>query len=889
MPVTSRFASFWRNLFHGDRVERDLDNEVRAAFELLVDEKIRAGMPVEEARRVAAIELGGIESVKQQVRDVRAAAVVESLLQDVRYAARGLRRAPLFTLTAVLSLGIGIAGNAVVFSLADAYLFQNRPGITSPDQLAEVGRIDTGEGPGFHGGEGFDTFSYPNYLDIRARQTVFRSLAAYDPDPTFGLGTGDDALRVQGAYVSANYFTVLGVPMALGRSFLPEEERLSSPSAVVVISDALWRAQFGGDHAAIGRTVHLNGRPFVIIGVAAPAFNGYTIAIERLWVPITAYSDGDDLRRVGLRGRQWLMGIGRLREGVTIDQARAEMARIARDLRRQYPDDNSRHGLGVEAASAVPVIGRSIVSRFVGLLFALVGLILLIACFNVAGMLLARGVTRGREIGVRLALGAARGRVVRLLAIESLMVSLAGGAAGLIAAWGAIQVIERAIPPFRIDLAFDLGIDWRVMLFSIAVATLTGVAFGLAPARAATRIDVASTIVRDGGGGTGRLRVRSAFVVAQVALSVLLVVCALLLGRSLRNAGEIDPGFAVEGLEVVGFDLRLGGYNPDRGRVFADALMSRIEALPGLESAASARVVPLTGEREGGRSWLPDEYGDERTIDASQNIVSPGYFRTLGLPLLAGRTFTAADRAGTSAVAIVNETLARRAWPGEPAIGKRLVLGVSRQPIEVVGVVRDAKYRTIGEGPTSFFYVPAAQRYESTFWILLRPRGPSLVPQVRGLIRDMDPNLPVVQAASLTEMTAFTLFPQRMAAWLAAIVGTVGLLLAALGVYGVTAYNVSQRTREIGIRVALGADRARVIRLILRHAVFLAAAGSAFGLAAAALVTRLLEGLLYGVRPLDPVSFAGAAVLFAGLATVASLIPATQAASVDPVEALRTQ
>jgi predicted permease len=299
--------------------------------------------------------------------------------------------------------------------------------------------------------------------------------------------------------------------------------------------------------------------------------------------------------------------------------------------------------------------------------------------------------------------------------------------------------------------------------------------------------------------------------------------------------------------------------------------------------------VPLTGEREGGRAWLPEEYGDDRAIDASQNIVTPGFFRTLGLPLLAGRNFSTSDRAGAPAVAIVNETLARRAWPGETALGKRLVLGVSRRPIEVVGVVRDAKYRTLGEGQTPFLYVPAAQRYEKIMWLLIRPTGESALPQVRALIRQMDPTLPIIRAASLVEMRSFTLFPQRVAAWLAAIVGAIGVLLAALGVYAISAYDVSQRTREIGIRVALGAVRPQILWLILGHAGRLVAVGAALGLAAAALVTRLLEGMLYGIRPLDPISFAGGATVFGAVALIASLIPATRAASVNPVEALRTQ
>lgn len=814
---------------------------------------------------------------------------VDALLQDVRYATRALARTPLFTLTAVLSIGIGITGNAVVFSLADAYLFRIRPGLSNAQHLVEVGRTDSGDGAGFYSGDGFDTFSYPNYLDYRARQTVFDGLAAYRPDASFGLGTGDHALRVSGSSVSANYFAVLGVRIARGRGFLPEEERLDDPAAVTVISDRLWRTQFGADRDVIGRTIRLNGRPFTIVGVTAPGFNGYTIDLQSLWVPITAYPDGDDLRRLSLRGRQFLMGVARLKDGVSINAARAEMARIAGDLQREYPDDNRRHGLGVEPAGAVPVVGRWIVNRFVGLLFALVGLALLIACFNVAGMLLARSVTRAREISVRLALGAAPRRIVRLLVSESLIVSSAGAAVGLLGAWTAIHVIEALLPVLRIDVSVDLGIDWRVMSFSIVTACVTGAACGLVPARSAARIDFASTIVRDTSGGARPLRIRSVLVMAQIAFSVLLVVCALLLGRSLRNAGHIDPGFAVNGIEVVGLNLQLGGYDPERGPAFADTLMSRIESMPGIEAAAAARVVPLTGEREGGRAWLPGEYGDERAIDASENIVTPGYFGTIRVSLLDGRNFTASDRAGAPAVAIVNETLARRGWPGQSAVGKRLMVGVSRRPIEIVGVVRDTKYRTIGEPPTPFFYVPAAQRYESTMWILVRPAGPSVMPQVRALIRELDPNVPVLQAAPLTELTAFALFPQRIAAWFAALVSTIGVLLAALGVYGITAYNVGQRTREIGIRVALGALPTEVLRLVVGRAMVLAAIGTSLGMLGAALVTSLLEGLLYDVRPLDPVSFAGAAFVFIGLALIASLIPARRAASVDPIEALRIQ
>jgi predicted permease len=881
-----------RNLLRGNRIERELDAELRATLDLLTSEKMRAGMRPDDARRAAALELGGLEPVKEQVREVKAGASIELLLQDLRYALRTLRRAPMFAFTAALSLGIGIAGNAVVFSVADAFLFRYPSGIASPVDLVEVARSDSGEGGGIYSGEGFDTFSYPNYLDYRARQTVFDGLGAYHVGglARFGLGLGDEAVPVPGAYVSANFFDVLGVQMARGRGFLPEDERLDHPNTVAVISHRLWQTQFNATPDIVGRSVRLNGRPFTIVGVTDASFKGYTIDDQRLWVPITAYPDGDDLRRVGLRGRQWLMGIGRLKRGVTIEQARDEMSRIGQALRREFPDENRRHGLAVASAGAIPVDIRGVMTRFVALLSALVGLVLLIACFNATGMLLARGVTRAPELGMRLALGAARARVVRLLVLESLSISLAGAIVGLVMAGAVIGVVERAIPLLpNFALSIDLVIDWRVMAFSVGLAVLTGLASGLGPALAATRVELAATLNRDRTGGAPRLRARSIFVVAQVALSVLLVVCALLLTRSIRHATQIAPGFRVAGVEVIGLNHRLGGFDTERGRLFADALMARIQNLPGLEAAAAARVVPLTMEREGGRFWLPGELGTDRAIDGSQNIVTPGFFRTLGLELVAGRNFDQTDRADAPAVAIVNETLARRAWRSESAVGKRILVGARRFPIEVVGVVRDAKYRTIGEGPTPFFYVPAAQRYEPISWILVRPTGQSLIPQVRAVIREMEPNLPVVQAGTLADMTAFTLFPQRLAAWLAAIVSTIGIFLAALGVYGIAAYNASLRTREIGIRVALGAVRAQVLQLILRHAGRLAAVGIAFGVFAAGLATGMLEGMLYGVRPLDLISFAGGAIVFGALALVASLIPAWRAASVNPVDALRAQ
>jgi predicted permease len=802
--------------------------------------------------------------------------------RDVRLAARTLRASPMFTLTAVLSLAIGIGSTAVIFGVADAYLIRPWPGIADPDRLVEVGRTDMG-GPGAAAEEpGFDTFSYPNYQDYLRRQTVFQGLAAGRTGDPVGVGDGKSARRVSGAYVSTNYFSVLGTPMALGRAFVADDMLPAVPATVAIISHRLWQSQFGGDPDIVGRTVQLNGRPFRIVGVAAAGFNGHDIARTAIWMPLTGFPDGD-LKRLDRRGQQWLQGIGRLKDGVSAAQARDDMSRIASQLAREYPDDNRRHGLGVAPVAALPVETRSPISRFLLLVAALTGLVLLIACVNVGGMALARGVNRAREISLRLALGADRHRLVRLLITESILVALAGAALGVLVTWWGLTLLGQLVPMFRIELTYDVQVDWRLMAFSIGTAALTVVVCGLLPAMQATRVDLATTIKTTS--GPKRVRARQVLLGAQVALSMLLVVTAVLLGRSLSNADTIDPGFTLDGVEVADFDLRLG--QPGSPRVFFDELMTRVRQLPGLESAAIARVVPLTREREGGRLWRLGEQGDDAAITVSRNFVSPDYFKVLRIPLLSGRVFDDRDRAGAQPVAIVNETMASRTWPGKDPVGQWLQ-GRTGRPLLVVGLVRDTKYRTIGEDPNPFVYISAAQTNEPIMRVLIRPTGASLLPQVRAIVAEMNPSLPL-EASSMRDLTAIVLLPHRVASWLAAGVAIVGAFLAAIGIYALAAYNVTQRTREIGIRIAVGALRVQVIRVTLAGAAKPVVAGSALGLLASSFLTTLLAGMLYGVPPLDPISFIGGAAIFMMVAALASLVPARRAASVNPVDALRAE
>ena len=585
--------------------------------------------------------------------------------RDLRLAARTLRGSPMFALTAMLSLAIGIGGTAVIFGVVDAYLIRPWPGIADPERLVEVGRVDM-EGPGPSTADGFSTFSYPNYQDYLERQRVFQSLAARRTGDTVGLGDGTSAVRVSGAYVSANYFSVLGTPMALGRSFLSLRTSSSTvPATVSIISHRLWRAQFGGDANVVGRTVQLNGRPFTIVGVAAAGFNGHNIAQTSVWMPLTAFPDGDNLRRFGRRGQQWLTGIGRLKDGVSAAQARAEMSRIASDLAREYPDDNRRHGLAVEPAAALPVDGRSPISQIHG---ALRGVDRHRAPRRLherrrhgAGARSEPRARDGRPPGARRRASSPRSLADR----RERMVAWVAQRSGCSSRGRAFICSGGWCPSFASSSTYDVQIDWRITAFSIGVAALTVVVCGLLPAVQATRIDLSSAMKPTSSGGPRRLRARQVLLAAQVALSMLLVVTAVLLGRSLTNANAIDPGFTLDGVDVADFDLRLGGYEPAARRAFFDEVMARVQRLPGLESAALARVVPLTLEREGGRVWLP---ANAETIARSPSVETscrPITFASCAFHCCAAES----SRRATAPARPTSRSSTRR-WRSEPGQGR---------------------------------------------------------------------------------------------------------------------------------------------------------------------------------------------------------------------------
>ena len=817
----------------------------------------------------------------------------DSWLQDLRYAVRLLRRNPLFALTAVLSLAIGIGANTTIFTIANALLFKPPLGVADASRLVDVGRSQDGQG--------FDNGSYSNYLDIRARNTVFSGIYAYrlGPEP-MSLRGKDGVERIYGEMVSTNYFNVLGTPPHIGRLFTSDDSEQPAATPLAVLSHRFWMRRFNGDPAIVGQTLVLNGRPLTVIGVTPEGFHGTTVLTSDLWVPVNMVGElASRLPPAILTSREsaWLVMGARLKPGVTVGQAQAELAHIGRALEQEFPDANRGRGLRVVASSPVPGDGAP-VAAFMAVLMAIVMLVLAIACANVAGVLLARATTRRREIAVRLAIGAGRGRLIRQMLVESTLLFLIGGSGGLVLARLMTGALLSLLPAVPLPIDVTLALDGRAVVFTLTLSLVAAILSGLAPAFHASRAEVVGALKSDTQGGPERIWLRHAFVVSQVALSIVLVVGAGLFARALQRASEIDPGFDPHGVELATLDLSLGGYTADTGRVFARELIRRVRETPGVQAAALSAVMPL-GDRGIGLGGLAvpgvEPRNGRRFFDVDWNVITPGYFATMKMALLTGRDFSDADREGTPSVVIVNETAARQWWPRQDALGKTLLQETGRpdapdavRTLTVVGVARDSKYRNLGEDPRPFVYVPIQQQYMSRTVVAARSaHGQRLAGELRALLASMNPNLPIVQALTFDAYSQLGLLPQRIAVSVAGSLGLVGVLLAAIGIYGVTAYMVSSRTREIGIRMALGAERASVVRMVLRQGLTLTMIGAAIGLAVAAAASRLLGSLLFGVGATDPLTFIGSTLLFFVVGAAACYVPARRATAIGAMDALR--
>jgi putative ABC transport system permease protein len=862
--------------------DRELAEELATHLEMQVEENLRAGMSPAEARRRALVKLGGATQAREECRRRRGFPVLEDLWQDLRFGARTLRKSPGFTLVAVLTLALGVGANSAIFSVVNAVLLRPLP-YKDPDRLVMV--WEKGNPDEFP----INSVSAANFIDWREQSRVFEGMSVLGR-ASFNLTGAGEPLRVDGRRVSANLFRLLGVEPQLGRAFLPEED---DPGAgrVVILSHGLWQRRFGADPSVVGRPVNMNGHSYTVVGVMSPQFQ-FPSRQDELWVPI-AFAP----KEAASRGNNSYEVLGRLKQGVTLGQAQAEMNAIASRLKRQYPD--------VVKSDATVVV--SLHEQTVGdiktallVLLGAVGFVLLVACANVANLLLARAAVRRKEVALRVALGAGRMRLMRQFLTESVLLAALGGALGLLLALWGLSVLKAFVPESLAEVK-NVALDARLLGFTAAVSLVTGLVFGLAPAAQASRLDLNEMLKeggRDSSSGRGGDRLRGLLVVAEVAVSLVLLIGAGLLVNSFVRLRSLDPGFSPENLLTMSVMLPQQKY-PDHARrvAFFSELTSRVEALPGVRAAAVTNWIPLTlqGDTFGVSVEGRPDPGPDKRPDVVTRVVSQDYFDAMGIRLLRGRKFDErTDRADSRPVAVVSETMARRLWPGEDPIGKRVQPGEPDPNgwIEVVGVAGDVRQFDLAAEPRLQMYLPYAQ-FE---WFVPRqlvvktdgePAG--LAAAVRKTVWELDRDQPVSDVRTMEEVLSGSVARQRFSTLLLGVFAALALLLAAVGIYGVMSYAVAQRTREIGIRIALGAQAGSVLRLMVGQGLKLAAAGVALGLVGALLLTRLMSSLLFGVSATDPATLVCISVVLVGVALLASYIPARRAAKVDPLVALRYQ
>lgn len=916
MGLLSRTKAAIRNLLRQEQVNADLDAEVRAYVDAVIAERTAAGMAPEEARRTALAEMGGSEPVKQAVRDNRAGARIETVLQDVRFALRLLRKTPGFTAVVILTLALAIGANTAIFSLVNAVLLQSIP-VAHPEQLVVL-RWSAQNGPQ---GPGMSSFGdcrmefsaaessgcsvpYAVYRDLRDRGDLFAGATAFAGPAQLDLAGNGQASIAHGELVSGTYFTTLGVPAAVGRTLAASDEQKGA-NPVVVLDYAYWQSAFGGSPGVVGRTIRLNNVLFTIVGVADPAFTRLTPGKPAdLYLPLTQMKPlgltwaGDDYDS----GAWYLTVVARLKPGVKRTQAEAAVDVTFRNatLHGAKPAWKAADHPRAELVPAQKgLMGfRGFLSEPLRLLMAAVGIVLLIACANVAGLMLARSTSREREMAVRLALGASRRRVIQQVLTESILLSMAGAALGTLLAYaGARALAAFTSANWYQPLQIDVRPDARMLLFTIGVALVTGLAFGLAPALRGARTRAAAEFSRGTTGGVpltshvGKRRwlgLGNTLVVVQVALSIVMLTGAGLLLRTLDKLRSVDAGFDTHNILLLWIDPTLAGYDKARLQDFYDNLQQRLAAVPGVISASYASNALLDGAL-----WTEDvkvegQTGKE-TMESQMLRVGPGYFETMRMPVLRGRSLGAADLRGGPPVAVVNQAFVRKFLEGRNPIGLHFGGDDKKAPQWViVGVVRDAKYNSLNDEVAPTAYVPLAEG-GAAFELRTAAAPAALIPAARKAVRDLDENVPVMRVQTQSQTIDRLLFNQRLLARLLGAFAALGLALACIGLYGLLSYEVASRTREIGVRTALGAQRKNVFLLLLRHGLALVVLGSAAGVGAAALATRLLASVLYGVRALDPVTFVAVPVLLAAVGLMACFLPASRAVRVDPAVALRCE
>ena len=830
---------------------------------------------------------------------------MDILIQDVRYGLKQLWKSKGVTIVAIVSLAVGIGANSVIFSVVNSFLLRPRA-VSAPEQLVQIYTGDRNQP--------YQTSSYPTYQDFRDRSEVFSGLAAYGIEQ-FKLDDGNQVEQIWGEMVTGNYFDVIGVPAAKGRTFLPEEDAVPDRNPVAVISHSLWQRRFHSDPDLVGKTIGINNQQLIVIGVAPPQYNGMVGGLATdVWVPIMMSASVDQKRgesAVTSRGNRWLTIVGRLKPGATIAQAQARFDLLTQELRAAHPEEwkTPQRELSAyvlsESETRVHPQAREVVWGGAAALFVVVNLVLLIACMNLASMLLARAVVRRNEIAVRLALGARRSRIVRQLLTESVLLALIAGAAGLLLAAWLLNLIMAFMPPLPegIRVAIDVHLDWRVLVYTFAFSSVTGVLFGLVPALHSSKAEVATVLKDDSSLFSGRYsksRIRTALVVAQVAFSLLLLVGAGLVWRTLEKIRPTRVGFSTDNMVIAPVGLDERRYDRSRTQEFYRNLAERIAALPGVQTASLVDELPggiIGGIRRGTEiEGYKPQAGESLHLEAA--LTGPRYFTNMKVPFVQGRDFDERDRDGAPCVAIVNETFSQRYFGGASPLGKHLAKQTGRSTqnewCEIVGVIRDKEWQVTHE--LRPFFAMAAQQSERrrmTLVVSATTDAKSLVVPVRQVIRDLDRTIPVADVQTLQDYFGFFLYPFRLVGAMMAACGLMALLLATVGIYGVVSYSVAQRTREVGIRIALGASHNQILKLVVRQGMLLVIYGLAVGLLLALVLMRVAAsavaeaGLLFGVSTTDSLTFAAVTILLALVALLACYLPARRATHVDPVVALR--
>jgi macrolide transport system ATP-binding/permease protein len=818
---------------------------------------------------------------------------VGNLLQDVRFALRLLWRMPAVTTVAVISLALGIGANTTVFTLVNAILLNPMP-VRDISRVVNVGTGEIRDGAPVH----LMGTSRPNFEDLRAHNTVFSGVTLTGFTPLALSGDGDPEQLIA-QIVTGNYFDVLGPPIAAGRTFVPEEDQQLGAHPVTVLSHGLWQRRFGGSRDIIGRQITLNGHSFTIIGVTGEGFRGtFPVGGPDLWVPFAMYREV--LTGLGAEMYKSRRGLGyqayaRLKDGVTLEQARANADAIGKSLADSFPTDNRGRSFSLQPlteATFPPAFKQQLVlSSSVGM--AVVGLVLLIACANMANLLMARASARRQEIAVRLSVGASRTRLLRQLLTESLLLALAGGIGGILVAYWARALLWAFRPPFLQASAIDLSLDARVLAFTVAVSFVTGILFGVGPALQSSRPDLVTELKERTtlSSGSHWYNIRHLLVVGQVALSLVALVTAGLFLRSLGNAQRIDLGFDTDGLMVLGMNAGTQGFDETRGRDLYRRALERLAGVPGVKAATLSSAVPLFAP-----GFMRTTFRDDQDIKdprngrlTALNEVGDKYFETLGIPIVRGRAFTQTDRVGSQPVIIINEAMAKQFFPNEEALGRHLHLFGRPPARQIVGIAKTIKNMTVGENETAQMYVPLEQNYAAQIFVQVRAAGDpdAVLGTVRRELQQVEPTMPLLNVNTYRTIVSTSLWAPRMGASLLATFGFLALVLAAIGLYGVLAYSVSQRTREIGIRMAIGAQAQHVRNMVVRQGLLLALGGVVIGLATAFGLARLVTNLLFGVSGSDPVTFVLVPAMLLIVAAVAAYLPAWKASRVDPVDALR--